>query len=165
MDYNKIKNISEAAQLELIDLLEKHDKVDRGYEDNNRWRQFDIENWEPKRVIKHDDQISVYVAGKNTSNFNVTLSRMRDKGSAHVRREWEGVQDVIMQDLGDRSKYELFTGRISDHYSNELRMRQTEMEFIYISTPAREETIILWCGGIHTVWRRQYNKGHFTKWS
>lgn len=163
MDYYTDKReISEAVKHELDAMFHKHQEADRGYEEENRYKTFEL-HWEPKRIVINElqEQLNVYVVGKRYESFNVVLSRMDDKGRSHVKQAYSECKDIIMQDLGDRSEYKLFTGRISNHYSQELRMRETEMEFVYCKTPANVELIQLWCGGIISIWRRQDQKGHF----
>lgn len=163
MEYFKNRTeASEAAKHELEAMFHKHQEADRGYEEENRYKPFEL-HWEPKRVIYNElqEQINVYVVGKSYESFNVVLSRMDDKGRSHVKQAYDECKDIIMQDLGDRSEYTLFTGRISDYYSRELRMRETEIEFVYCKTPTDVELIHLWCGGIMSIWRRQDQKGHF----
>lgn len=163
MEYFKDRTeASEAAKYELEQMFARHEEADRDYSDNNRWKTFQL-HWEPKRVIYNEfqEQISVYITGKKHQAFEVVLSKMDDKGRSHVKQAYEECKDITMQDLGDRSEYKLFSGRISNHYSHELKMRETEIEFVYWRTPELLEVITLWCGGSRTIWSRHNQKGHF----
>ena len=159
-----MSSISEAAAAELEQMFHKHEEAERGYEDEHRYKPFQL-HWEPKRVVynEYQEQLNIYVVGKRFEAFNVVLSKFDDKGRSHVKDMYSSLKDIIMRDTGDRSKYKLFTGRISEYYSKELRMRQTEMEFVYMKTPTNVELVVVFCGGIMSEWRRQDNKGHFVK--
>jgi hypothetical protein len=147
---------------ELDELIARHSVEDRAYEDQNKFKTF-MSHWEPKRIIYNQEigQFILYVTGKTHERYQFILSKFQDKGSIAVSSTYDLLKDLIMQDLGERKDYKLFTGRISDHFANEYKMRQTEIEFCYIQTPETVEVIHLWCGGVLSVWRRQNNRGHF----
>ena len=79
------KKYSDAVYLELDAMLEKHNQDELEYEDQHKYKTFQL-HWEPKRIIFNEfqNQFVIFVKGKTYESYEFVLSTFEDKGRAHI---------------------------------------------------------------------------------